>query len=136
MMARAAKDVTDAEMAILQALWDHGQATVGDLAERLYGGREIVQQATVQKLLDRLERKSCVVHHRVSWPHNFEALIARQDVIAWRLQQTADTLCNGSLQPLLTHLVKAGRLTAKDRQALRDLLDDMNDQASRRPKKK
>jgi predicted transcriptional regulator len=134
-MARTPKDVTDAEMAILQQLWEHGQATVGELSERLYGGREISQQATVQKLLDRLERKSCVVHHRGTWPHTFEPAVGRDDVIGWQLQQTADKLCGGALQPLLTHLVKTGGLSAKDRRELRDLLDELNDRGGK-PKKK
>ena len=49
-MARAPKDVTDAEVSILHVLWDRGRATVREIAEKLYSGQSASQQATVQKL--------------------------------------------------------------------------------------
>jgi len=134
-MARPPKDVTDAEVSILQFLWDRGKATVREIAEALYSGRSASQQATVQKLLERLEGKECVTRSRETWPHTFEPAIQRSDLIGRQLQQTADKLAGGSLQPLLTHLVSAGGLTADDRKALRNLLDDLNKENQRQAKK-
>jgi len=134
-MPRPPQDVTDAELAILNVLWDRGKATVRELAEELYDKSSASQHATVQKLLERLEGKGCVSRDRDSWPHTFEPAIAREDLIGRQLQQTADKLCDGSLQPLLTHLVKAGRLSAEDRQSLRSLLDQLNQESRRQGKK-
>ncbi|HZL90829.1 MAG TPA: BlaI/MecI/CopY family transcriptional regulator [Pirellulaceae bacterium] len=134
-MPRPPQDVTDAELAILNVLWDRGKATVRELAEELYDKSSASQHATVQKLLERLEGKGCVSRDRDSWPHTFEPAIAREDLIGRQLQQTADKLCDGSLQPLLTHLVKAGRLSAEDRQSLRGLLDQLNQESRRQGKK-
>jgi predicted transcriptional regulator len=89
----------------------------------------------VQKLLERLEAKQCVQRNREGWPHVFEAAIARAELIDRRLQQTADKLCEGSIQPLLTHLVKAGRLSAEQRDSLRSLLDEL-EQEGKKPGKK
>ena len=52
-MARTPQDVTDAELAILELLWEEGPAMIRQLTERLYpqGGR--AHYATVQTLLDR-----------------------------------------------------------------------------------
>jgi predicted transcriptional regulator len=125
------QDVTDAELAILQKLWDRGSATVRELAEQLYQKSEPSQHATVQKLLERLEAKDCVTRDRDTWPHTFAPAIERTELIGRQLQQTADKLAGGSLQPLLTHLVKTGKLSADDRQSLRSLLDDLS-----RPEKK
>jgi len=124
-MARVPQDVTDAELAILQELWDRGSASVRELAEALYGKCTPAQHATVQKLLERLEAKSCVSRDRGTWPHTFVPAVAREVLIGRQLQQTADKLAGGSLQPLLTHLVRAGRLSADDRQSLRSLLEDL-----------
>ena len=124
-MARMPQDVTDAELAILQQLWDRGSASARDLAEALYGKCTPSQHATVQKLLERLEGKGCVSRDRGTWPHTFVPLVAREELIGRQLQQTADKLAGGSLQPLLTHLVRAGRLSADDRQSLRSLLEDL-----------
>jgi BlaI family transcriptional regulator, penicillinase repressor len=121
-MPRVPQDVTDAELAILQQLWDRGSATVRELAERLYQKSSPSQHATVQKLLERLEGKECVVRDR----DTFAAAIGRDDLIGRQLQQTANKLTGGSLQPLLTHLVQAGSLSADDRKSLRALLDELN----------
>lgn len=134
-MARPSQDVTDAELSILQVLWDRGSATVRELAEELYESYSASQHATVQKLLERLEAKQCVQRNREGWPHVFEAIVARSDLINRRLQQTADKLCEGSMQPLLTHLVKAGRLSAEQRESLRSLLDEL-EREGKKPGKK
>jgi predicted transcriptional regulator len=51
------------------------------------------------------------------------------------LQQTADKLCDGSIQPLLTHLVRGSRLSARDRQSLRTLLDELDKEGRKSGKK-
>ena len=48
------------------------------------------------------------------------------ELIAAKLQAVAEQLCGGSLTPLLTHLVKAGRLSSDQRESLRSLLDDLD----------
>lgn len=126
-MARPAKDVTDTELSILQILWDRGSATARELAEGIYPNYSSSQHASVQKLLERLEAKDCVRRNRGVWPHLFEATIAREDLIVRRLQTTADDLCEGEIQPLLTHLVREGKLSADDRESLRALLDELDD---------
>ncbi len=57
MARKSSKDVTEAELTILQAIWEHGPATIRQLAERVYGEGGASTYATVQKLLDRLESK-------------------------------------------------------------------------------
>jgi predicted transcriptional regulator len=134
-MPRIPQDVTDAELAILELLWDRGPASVRHLAEQLYQKSSASQHATVQKLLERLEAKGCVRRDRGTWPHTFAAAIERGDLIGRQLQQTADKLAGGSLQPLLTHLVRTGRLSAEDRQSLRSLLDELAQEGKKTGKK-
>jgi predicted transcriptional regulator len=122
-MARTPQDVTDTELSILQALWDRQPATIRQLTEVLYPGGGQAHYATVQKLLDRLEAKGCVIRHRHQTPHVFEAAIGRDELIGRKLEDVAEKLCGGSLTPLLTHLVRARRLSSRQRQELRDLID-------------
>ncbi len=125
-MARTPQDVTDTELALLQVLWDSGPATIRQLTDVLYPGGGTAQYATVQKLLERLETKGCVRRERTPPAHVFMAAIAREDLIGRRLQDMAEKLCGGSLTPLLTHLVRTRGLTARERQELRDLIDDLD----------
>ncbi len=125
-MARTPQDVTDAELSVLQSLWELQTATVRELTERLYPDGTSSETATVQKLLERLEAKKYVTRNRKTWPHQFSAGIEREALIARQLQTTADKLCQGELHPLLTSLVKARGLTAADRKSLRGLLDTLD----------
>jgi predicted transcriptional regulator len=133
-----AQDVTEAELAVLQGLWEFGPAPIRRLSEVIYGDASPARYATVQKLLERLEAKGCVARRRddqagaAQW---FEATVDRETLIGRRLQAVAETLCEGSMAPLLTHLVQAERLSLEDRQALRQLIDDL-DQRERSPGRK
>ena len=62
-MAGRPRDVTDAELDVLRALWDDGKATIRVLTDRLYPSGGTSEYATVQKLLERLEAKGHVARH-------------------------------------------------------------------------
>jgi predicted transcriptional regulator len=123
MMARTSQDVTEAELAVLEALWTRGPATIRQLTEAIYAEVGTSQYATVQKLLDRLETKGCVSRNRAEGIHTFIATINREVLIGRRLKDVADKLCGGSLTPLLTHLVQTESLSEQDRAMLRSLIE-------------
>jgi predicted transcriptional regulator len=125
-MPRTPQDVTDAELALMRQLWDHGPTTIRQLTDGLYPGGSASQYATVQKLLERLEDKGYVRRDRRSNVHVFEPTVGRDDLIGRRLQSIAEKLCDGSLTPLLTHLVRAKSLSAADRQSLRKLIEELD----------
>ena len=125
-MARSPQDVTETELAVLQVLWDQGPATIRRITDLLYPEGGPAHYATVQKLLDRLEAKGFVTRDRTPPAHAFAAAVGRDDLIGRRLQAMAEQLCGGSLTPLLTHLVKARRLSPRERQDLRDLIDELD----------
>jgi predicted transcriptional regulator len=80
----------------------------------------------VQKLLERLEGKGYVRRDRTPPAHTFAAAVGRDELIGRRLQEVAEKLCGGSLTPLLTHLVRARPLSARERQELRQLIDELD----------
>lgn len=125
-MARPAQDVTDAELAVLEVLWTDEQVTVRQITDQLYPNSKGSQHATVQKLLDRLKAKGFVARDRNVWPHVFSAAIEREELIGRRLRKTAEKLCGGSLNPLLTHLIRDTGLSKGERDELRTLLDDLD----------
>src|SRR5437588_12129618 len=126
-MARTPQDVTDTELAILHLLWEHSPQTIRQLTDALYPGGTSAQYATVQKLLDRLEAKKFVARDRTGPAHVFAAAIGKEELIGRRLQDMAEKLCGGSLTPLLTHLVRTRQLSPRERQELRDLIDELDD---------
>src|SRR5262245_11499440 len=124
-------DVTDAELAVLQVLWQRGEATIRQLTDAIYPEGTPSHYGTVQKLLERLEGKGCVRRDRGSWPHAFVPAVSRDELIGLRLRIMAEKLCGGSLSPLFTHLVEFERLSPQQLQTLRDRLDDLDRAGSR-----
>lgn len=122
-MKRSRSNVTDTELAVLKLLWQDGPATIRRLTDELYPGGATAHYATVQKLLERLQAKSFVKRRREGRVHVYEAAVERPELIATRLKETADKLCDGSLTPLLTQLVSSRELSEEDRAALRELLE-------------
>jgi predicted transcriptional regulator len=135
-MARTPRDITDAELAVLQVLWEHGPQPIRRITELLYDAARPSQYATVQKLLERLEGKDCVRRDRSGSIHVFAAHIARADLVGRRLQDLAEKLCGGSWTPLLTHLVQTEKLSAEDLEELRRLIEEHDRPArARKPRR-
>ena len=133
-MARPAQDITESELAVLRILWDRGAAPIRQLTETLYPGGGTAQYATVQKLLDRMEAKGYVRRDRSLYVHVFTAVLDRDELIGRRLRSLAETLCDGSLTPLLTHLARAKDLTDEDRLALRAIIEEADEPEVQEPR--
>lgn len=125
-MRKAAREITDTELSLLNELWQRPSATVQDLTEALYGNTPPALIATVRKLLDRLEAKGCVSRDKTHWPYHYSAALEREELARSRLQAAADELFDGDLAPLLTQLVRSQKLTAKDRENLRKVLSELD----------
>ena len=127
-MARTSQDVTQAEQAVLEALWAMQTATIRQLTDELYPDGTASSFSSVQKLLERLEGKGFVKRKRRGSVYLFRALVDRQELIGRRLRAVADSLCDGSLTPLLQHLVESHHLAREDRESLQQLIDQWDEQ--------
>jgi predicted transcriptional regulator len=122
-LAREAQDITEAELALMQRLWDAGRASIRQLTDALYPAGGAAQYATVQKQLERLEAKGFVRRDRSLYVHVFEPSVDRDELIGRRIRTMAEKLCGGSLVPILSHLARSKALTDKERKALRELIE-------------
>ena len=124
-MASWPKDVTEAELAILQVLWKGGSATIRQLTEALYPHDTEAKYFTVKQLLARLESKGYVDRDRSETVHRFWALVDRDGLVGRRLEKLAASVCDGSISPLLSHLAKSESLTEEQRQSLLKLIREL-----------
>jgi len=123
--------ISETELALLRLLWKGGSSTIRELTDRLYPGGGHSQYATVQSLLDRLEAKNCVRREKRGRVNVFTATVSRGDLLSHRLRDLADSLCDGSLAPLLSHLVRVSDPTPAEVDALEHLIDRLS--AEKRP---
>lgn len=126
-MTRTPRDVTAAELAVLQVLWDRGTVTTRQITEIVYPDDIETQYSTVKRLLARLEDKGYVRRDRSKAVHIFEAAVGRDDLVGHRLEAVVESLCDGSISPLLTHLSKAQALSKGQQDMLRQLIQELDE---------
>lgn len=131
-MAPRVPNVSDAEWAVLQLLWERGPATVRQLRDVLYPAGGASEHATVHKLLERLEDKGHVRRERAAGALTFQAAVSREDLVGQHLDALLEKSCGGSLQPLLTSLVRTRRLTAAELRELLALVESLDPKARRK----
>ena len=134
-MPREAQDVTEGELAVLQELWRKPGMSIRQLTERLYPRRTAAHYGTVQKQLERLEAKGFVVRDRSLPVHLFTAAVDRDALVGRRVDAMVDKLCDGSLTPIISHLLRTSKLSSQQRLQLRSMVEsqEKEEQKSRRP---
>ena len=120
----AAPKFTKLELQIMQALWDHGTASIREIQEA-FPERDRPSYTTVQTTVYRLEAKKAVRRvKKISNAHIFEAVVSRH-AAQGRLIDDLLGLFGGRTQPVMAHLIDSGKLTPDDvkeaQKALREL---------------
>lgn len=133
-MTRKASDVTESELGILQVLWGRGAQTIREVAAVLEPANQDVYYATVKKLLERLEAKGFVRRQPQGIAYLYEATVGRDELVGQRLRTLSESLCEGSVTPLLTQLAQHERLTKKQQASLRALIDELAASEQQEPK--
>lgn len=128
------REVTDTELAVLRLLWKTDDATIRELTDALYPDGGHSHYATVQSLLDRLQAKGFVEREKEGRINRFQASVTRAELAGHRLRATADALFDGSMAPLLTHLVDSADFRPEEIIALREMVDRLDDGDSPRRK--
>lgn len=122
-MPRPGAIVTDAELLVLEYLWEHDTSIVREIAFGIYSDNTPAFHATVNSLLDQLEKKQFVVRDRSGVAHRFSAAVERADLVKSQLQEIADSHFDGALAPMLLSLVDRIKLGRRDRDAIRKIID-------------
>jgi predicted transcriptional regulator len=122
----ATPKLTPLELKIMEVLWSRGPSSVRDVHERFpEAGRPAY--TTIQTMLNRLEKKKAVRRAgKISWAFIFEAAVSR-GAAQGRLVDEVLGAFGGSAQPLMAHLIQAGKLTLEEVQEAEALLRDLAD---------
>jgi BlaI family transcriptional regulator, penicillinase repressor len=116
--------LANAELAVMELLWEQPVMTARLLREQLYPHSNKAQHGTVQRLLQRLEDKGYIRRDRSLSVHRFSAIISRRTYAGTQLESLADKLSGGSLAPLITHLMEEKKITRAEIKRLRQILAD------------
>src|SRR5471032_637551 len=101
------------ELRIMEALWSGGGCSIREIQET-FPEDDRPAYTTVQTTVYRLEAKKAVRRaKKISNAHIFEAMVSR-GAAHRRLIDDFLGLFGGSTQPVMAHLIDAGRLTLED----------------------
>jgi BlaI family transcriptional regulator, penicillinase repressor len=101
------------ELQIMDALWNHGNASIREIQETFPEKRRPAY-TTIQTTVYRLEAKNAVRRvKKVGNFHIFEAAVSR-NAAQRRLIEDLLALFGGRTQPVMAHLIESGKLTLED----------------------
>lgn len=124
-MAPQSRLVSDTELEILKALWEHGEGTVREVQNTLVGQGRDWAYTTTQTLLNRLRDKGFVESTKRGRAFVFRPAVSRDDLLGKSLEELAERVCDGASLPLLLNLVQSRNFTAEDIDRFRELLDEL-----------
>ena len=105
--------LTKPELAIMEVLWTDGASSVREIQER-FPEKDRPAYTTVQTMVYRLEAKKAIRRvKKIGNAHVFEAVVSR-DAAQGRLIDELLSFFGGRSQPVMAHLIEAGKLTMDD----------------------
>lgn len=109
----AGRRLTKLELRVMDALWTHGPASVRQVQET-FPASDRPAYTTVQTTMYRLEAKRAIRRvKKISNAHIFEAVTSRA-VAHRRILDDVLRMFGGRSQPVMAHLIEAGKLTLED----------------------
>lgn len=114
---------TEAELAILHVLWEHGPCRLSQIRECLSPQRELAP-STIATTLGIMFRKKLVQRQKRKGVITWRALVDRAAASDDMLNNLIDRIFDGSAKNLMAHLIEQKHLNASDHHAIRQLLKD------------
>ena len=116
------RPLPDSQLALLRALWDHGEATVQDLREALLPAHDLAT-STVATHLSRMEKKGIVTHRTEGRQYVYRPLLAGDEVQRSAASRLLHRLFGGDLAAAVSGLLDASDPDPADLDAVRAAVD-------------
>jgi predicted transcriptional regulator len=113
--------LTDAELAILQVLWDRGPSTVRQVFEALAGARETGYTTTL-KLMQIMSEKGLVRRDETARTHVYAAVASRDRTQQHLVRDLLDRAFGGSAASLVMQALSSQPTSAEERREIEQLI--------------
>lgn len=120
-MSKLEEKISDAELEIMQLLWDAGEPMpVADI-RRAMQERRGWEPSTIKTLVARLVGKG-VIRQEKRGNYYYSPLVTKEEYDEWATQDLIARLYRGSAKNLIAALVKSDELSDEDIDELREML--------------
>jgi len=114
--------LSEAQLEIINVVWDQGTATVGKIWKVL-AKRRSVSRNTVSTMVTRLEEKGWLRHRVVGGTYLYSATHPREKVLPRMVHRLVDAAFQGSAEGLVLTLLEGGRLSAEEVERIKAMLE-------------
>jgi len=115
--------LTDQELEIMKVVWQRGSATVRDVYEDLLTRRRIAY-TTVMTMMGILEQKGHLRKSADERAYVYTPAQPQREVVGNMVQEFVKRVFNGSVTPLLVHLVENKNVSKEELGEISKLLKD------------
>jgi predicted transcriptional regulator len=122
-----AQKPTDAELAILNVLWQRGPSTVREVMDAL-STEKPTGYTTVLKLLQIMVEKRLVKRDESRRTHVYRSAVPAERTQRKLVRELMDRAFQGSAQKLVMQALADRRVSQEELEAIRSLLDDLKEQ--------
>ncbi len=120
---------TAAELDILRALWQLGQATVRQVQEVL-SAEKPCGYTTVLKFMQIMTTKGLVIRDESQRSHVYKPRVPAEDTQRQLVADLLERVCGGSAEKLMMHAFSAKKVSREELTQIRKLLGNMERQES------
>ncbi|MGM0744659.1 MAG: BlaI/MecI/CopY family transcriptional regulator [Bacteroidota bacterium] len=125
-MRRSLTPLGETEMEILHHVWELEEASVADVRERMLEYREVAY-TTVMTIMKNLADKKFLKYHKEGLSYIYSAAINPDEVRGNLVHEIVDKVFKGSTKDLVQALVNKENLTAKEREEIKSLIDNLEE---------
>ena len=120
-MSKGAVELTEAEWAIIKAVWGNEPCTAPDIQEKLQRNTHW-SYSTVRTLMDRMVAKGLLVAEKAGKVTLFKSVVTREQAQRSELLYALKHAFNGALTPMVQCLLDTEQLTADELAEIESLI--------------
>ena len=121
------KRLTKAEEEIMQLIWDHGPSTVSGLIAHM--GAPKPPHSSISSIVRILEKKGFVDHKAYGRTYEYFPVILKSDYSKFSLKKLVSQYFEGSMNELVSFLVKEDDISLDDLKELTKKFDEQDERS-------
>lgn len=125
-MRKSLTPLGETEMEVLHHVWNVGEASVADIRNRILEDRKVAY-TTIMTVMKNLADKGYLKYRKEGISYIYSAAIDPSNVQFNLVDRLVDKVFHGSPKDLVQALVKNEKLSEKDRDEIKKLIESMED---------